>query len=94
MKKISLYTRIFQQNSDNFVVAFEALLDNLNVMHHIVVYGCMDEEAAGVPEGVYRCEGADRASCTRILGVWTVGMWSFFFIVVYEVIGFDFNGLE
>ena len=61
-------------DADNFVVAAEALLDNLNVMHHIVVYGCTDDEVKDVSDDVYRCEGAQRASCTRILAVWTVGM--------------------
>ncbi|KAK3607131.1 hypothetical protein CHS0354_036073 [Potamilus streckersoni] len=54
------------------LIAFEPVIDNANVMHHILLVGCQD-----VTHEVYQpfpCSMSPGYNCSGILGVWSVGL--------------------
>lgn len=57
---------------DYHLVAVEPLIDNKYVMHHIVLFGCRDDETA-TPEP-FECGMLASDKCQNFLSVWTVGL--------------------
>ncbi|XP_067661007.1 DBH-like monooxygenase protein 1 [Haliotis asinina] len=62
------------QDQDYHVVAIKPYIDNDNVMHHILLYGCGEfDETDAHPSGPYDCNMGAGNGCSDILGVWTLG---------------------
>ncbi|XP_071096535.1 tyramine beta-hydroxylase-like isoform X2 [Haliotis cracherodii] len=57
---------------DYHYIASKPLIDNDNVMHHVVVYGCTDTTEE-IPNAPYKCGMDAGKGCTVGLGGWTVG---------------------
>ncbi|XP_071097402.1 DBH-like monooxygenase protein 1 [Haliotis cracherodii] len=57
---------------DYHYIASKPLIDNDNVMHHVVVYGCTDTTEA-LPKAPYKCGMNAGRGCTTGIGGWTVG---------------------
>ncbi|XP_013401794.2 DBH-like monooxygenase protein 1 [Lingula anatina] len=52
-------------------VAFEPIIDNKRVMHHMILYACDNDVA--VQEGPHKCEEND-LKCEKWLATWTLGL--------------------
>ena len=50
-------------------IAFDAILDNLNVIHHMLLYGC----DSSTPEPTGECDMSSSA-CRDLLAVWSLGL--------------------
>ncbi|XP_052061956.1 DBH-like monooxygenase protein 1 homolog [Mytilus californianus] len=66
----------FPQGEDLHLIAYEPVLDNADVMHHITLLGCMPgqtvpPEEVGIP---HKCGMAASSSCQTVLGVWSLGL--------------------
>ncbi|KAL3870619.1 hypothetical protein ACJMK2_038667 [Sinanodonta woodiana] len=62
------------QDGDYHLVATKVILDNVNVMHHIVVFGCTQAGDSKIPlNEPYDCAMAPAGGCTDIIGLWGVG---------------------
>ncbi|WAR31632.1 DOPO-like protein, partial [Mya arenaria] len=76
VKATTHYCMIFQfpQDGDFHMVATQPLLDNKKVMHHILFFGCAEDQQPAHEVGVpYECElNFDRA-CREQLSVWLLG---------------------
>ncbi|GFN79659.1 dopamine beta-hydroxylase [Plakobranchus ocellatus] len=65
-------------DQDYHVIANEPIIDNADVLHHILVYACEEENATAIP--VPRSCGMEAEShCGSIIGLWTVGSPGFCF---------------
>ncbi|KAL3870626.1 hypothetical protein ACJMK2_038674 [Sinanodonta woodiana] len=63
------------QDGDYHLVATKVILDNVNVMHHIIVYGCPQAGDSNIPlNQPYDCEMSPGGGCTDIIGLWAVGV--------------------
>ncbi|KAL3870614.1 hypothetical protein ACJMK2_038662 [Sinanodonta woodiana] len=63
------------QDGDYHLVANKAIIDNVNMMHHIIVYGCGDDENSTIPlNQPYDCFMSPARECTDIIGLWAVGV--------------------
>ncbi|KAK3604316.1 hypothetical protein CHS0354_025443 [Potamilus streckersoni] len=64
----------FPQDGDYHLVATSVILDNVNVMHHIVVYGCKEAGDSKIPlNQPYNCVMSPGGGCSDIIGLWGVG---------------------
>ncbi|XP_071096456.1 tyramine beta-hydroxylase-like [Haliotis cracherodii] len=59
------------QSQDYHLIATEPEIDNVNVVHHIILYGCGDN--APVITSPQEC-GQSMPACQEGIGFWTVGM--------------------
>ncbi|KAK7462113.1 hypothetical protein BaRGS_00038485, partial [Batillaria attramentaria] len=62
-----------EPESDVHMIATSPLLDNRQVMHHAVLFGCtgdLSDTEVGVP---FECGMSPHQHCTTILSVWTLG---------------------
>ncbi|XP_046576553.1 DBH-like monooxygenase protein 1 [Haliotis rubra] len=59
------------QSEDFHMIATKPDIDNVDVMHHILLYGCGDG-AAEIPNP--RSCGMATEDCNELIGLWTVGM--------------------
>ncbi|XP_041368427.1 uncharacterized protein LOC121382863 [Gigantopelta aegis] len=59
------------QEDDYHIIATMPLINNSNVMHHIVLYGCRDDVVTSTKPN--RCY-MSQAGCQEILAIWTLGM--------------------
>ncbi|XP_055862636.1 MOXD1 homolog 1-like [Biomphalaria glabrata] len=57
---------------DYHVIAVQPILDNRYVIHHIVLFGCTDDEVA-TPEP-FECGMSASHNCSRVISIWTVGL--------------------
>eukprot|EP00105_Crassostrea_gigas_P028554 XP_011450241.1 PREDICTED: dopamine beta-hydroxylase-like [Crassostrea gigas] len=57
---------------DHHMVANKPLIDNENVMHHLLVYGCQEEVSMKL-NTPYECGMEATASCRDLIGLWVVG---------------------
>lgn len=61
---------------DYHIVADEGLIDNRNVLHHMILYGCPDDYKSSptddYPNPCSMSSGGD--SCSVIIALWTVGL--------------------
>ncbi|KAL3870612.1 hypothetical protein ACJMK2_038660 [Sinanodonta woodiana] len=62
------------KNGDFHLIAFEALQDNLNVLHHIIVYGCDNKSENYTANKAGECFMSAQEGCDDIVAVWTVGI--------------------
>ncbi|XP_059152477.1 MOXD1 homolog 1-like, partial [Physella acuta] len=56
---------------DYHMVAVEPIIDNVYVLHHMVLFGCKDTEVAS--DAPFECGMTASSSCQDFLSVWTVG---------------------
>ncbi|XP_059157023.1 dopamine beta-hydroxylase-like [Physella acuta] len=56
---------------DYHMVAVEPVIDNVNVLHHMVLFGCKDKEQAS--DSAFECGMTASKNCQDFLSVWTVG---------------------
>ncbi|KAL3870623.1 hypothetical protein ACJMK2_038671 [Sinanodonta woodiana] len=63
------------QDGEYHLVATKAILDNVNMMHHIIVYGCTEAGDSKIAlNQPYDCEMSPDGGCSDIIGLWTVGL--------------------
>ncbi|KAL3870617.1 hypothetical protein ACJMK2_038665 [Sinanodonta woodiana] len=63
------------QDGDYHLVATKVILDNVNMMHHILVYGCTETGDSKIPlNQPYDCAMSPGGGCSDIIGLWTVGL--------------------
>ncbi|KAK3590359.1 hypothetical protein CHS0354_020680 [Potamilus streckersoni] len=62
------------KDGDFHLIAFEALQDNLNVLHHIVVYGCDERSKNYIVNHSEECFMSAQEGCEDIVAVWTLGL--------------------
>ncbi|KAH3792360.1 MOXD1 homolog 1-like isoform X2 [Dreissena polymorpha] len=60
-------------NSTYHLIASEPIIDNINIMHHIIVYGCPGLENAPGPLNKPAPCGAMKAQCTEMISLWAFG---------------------
>ncbi|XP_059175935.1 tyramine beta-hydroxylase-like [Physella acuta] len=60
-------------DQDYHIIANEPVLDNMNVMHHILMFGCVDGSKANYTKPGSCGMTAQAIGCYDILGTWTVG---------------------
>ncbi|XP_046572551.1 MOXD1 homolog 1-like, partial [Haliotis rubra] len=58
-------------DTDYHIIASQPLIDNVNIMHHAVVFGCTKDEAAH--PSPYRCGMLPGLSCNAIVSLWSLG---------------------
>ncbi|GFS24645.1 DBH-like monooxygenase protein 1 [Elysia marginata] len=59
-------------DQDYHVIATEPIMDNMEVLHHILVYACEDENSANISRP-QACGMEAEGECGSIIGLWTVG---------------------
>ncbi|KAJ8300472.1 hypothetical protein KUTeg_021991 [Tegillarca granosa] len=62
----------FPMDGDYHMVANQPFIDNKNVLHHILLFGC-DQPVTEEPNKPWRC-GMGSYKCFSLLGIWAVGM--------------------
>ncbi|KAL3877125.1 hypothetical protein ACJMK2_034878 [Sinanodonta woodiana] len=63
------------QDGDYHLVATKPIIDNVNAMHHIIVYGCKEAENSTIPlNKPYDCDMLPGGGCSDIIGLWQVGV--------------------
>ncbi|KAK3598066.1 hypothetical protein CHS0354_037631, partial [Potamilus streckersoni] len=63
------------QDGDYHLVANKPIIDNVNMMHHIIVYGCGDAGNSSIPlMQPYDCFMSPGGGCSEIIGLWAVGV--------------------
>ncbi|WAR23630.1 DOPO-like protein [Mya arenaria] len=60
-------TALDQKAGDHHLVATTPSVDNVNIVHHMILWGCT------FPGMVYRCEMTPDRHCQQLLGTWTYG---------------------
>lgn len=63
-----------EPNSDVHMIATTPILDNKQIMHHSVLFGCtgeVNDRAVGVP---YKCSMTAHQNCSAFISIWTVGL--------------------
>ncbi|KAH9503106.1 DBH-like monooxygenase protein 1 [Bulinus truncatus] len=58
-------------HGDYHLIATQPILDNSDLVHHIVLFGCSDDSAASEP---FECGMVPSSSCLLFQSVWTVGL--------------------
>ncbi|XP_067676503.1 MOXD1 homolog 1-like [Haliotis asinina] len=58
-------------DTDYHIIATQPLIDNVNIMHHAVVFGCTKDEAA--TPNPYPCGMLPGLSCNAIVSLWSLG---------------------
>ncbi|XP_041368429.1 uncharacterized protein LOC121382865 [Gigantopelta aegis] len=59
------------KDDDYHVIATMPFINNTDVMHHIILYGCADD--LQITSEPYQCYMTPQG-CTEVLGIWTLGM--------------------
>ncbi|XP_048245467.1 uncharacterized protein LOC124143521 [Haliotis rufescens] len=59
-------------DQDYHMIAYKPEIDNDNVMHHIVIYGCEESDTAA-PTAPYECDMGAGYKCNLMIGGWTLG---------------------
>ncbi|KAL3870621.1 hypothetical protein ACJMK2_038669 [Sinanodonta woodiana] len=63
------------QDGDYHLVATNVILDNVNMMHHILVFGCTGTVASNITlNEPYDCAMSPGGACSDIIGLWSVGL--------------------
>jgi len=65
------------QDKDYHIMAYEGLIDNRNVVHHMIMFGCPDEfkDFVGMDKpGPCSMGGEGAGSCNTMIALWTVGI--------------------
>ncbi|KAK3605266.1 hypothetical protein CHS0354_037667 [Potamilus streckersoni] len=63
------------QDGDYHLVANKPFIDNVNIMHHIIAYGCDDAGNFSIPlMQPYDCFMSPGGGCSDIIGLWGVGV--------------------
>ncbi|KAH9503088.1 DBH-like monooxygenase protein 1 [Bulinus truncatus] len=71
------YCQIFDLGSqlntsrDYHMIAVEPIIDNVQALHHVVLYGCEDPQAAS--PGPFDCGMYPSVSCQTFISIWTIG---------------------
>ncbi|XP_071097544.1 dopamine beta-hydroxylase-like [Haliotis cracherodii] len=73
-KETTYMCMVFDMPSDvdHHLIGYKPYIDNDNVMHHILIYGCDDSDAP-LPTAPYECGMNAANSCTTMIGAWTLG---------------------
>ena len=73
-KTTTYYCTTFEVPSDQIYhgISFEPILDNLNVIHHMLIFGCSEDAARDIGKPG-EC-GMSSATCREMLGGWTLGL--------------------
>lgn len=61
-----------ERDGDFHMIATSPVLDNRQVMHHAVVFGCKGEIDKGIGKP-YKCGMIAHRNCSTILSIWTLG---------------------
>ena len=75
-------------DQDYHMIAYEPLIDNANVLHHILLYGCKDPNGVRIPEPELCGMSEANNDCTDTIGTWAVGIPG---ICLPENLGFRFG---
>jgi len=78
-------------DQDYHLIAYEPLIDNANVMHHILLYGCRDPNGQRLDTPALCGMSDANNDCTEIIGLWAVGVSGYCFP---DGLGFRFGGTE
>ncbi|KAK7114204.1 hypothetical protein V1264_000302 [Littorina saxatilis] len=65
--------RVDDVSRDRHMIATRAIINNTNVMHHMVLFGCRDPNTP-IFDVPYECGMSPGYSCGSILSVWTLGL--------------------
>ncbi|XP_059152475.1 tyramine beta-hydroxylase-like [Physella acuta] len=57
---------------DYHMIAVEPVIDNVYTLHHMVLFGCTDNQEA--TSNIYECGMTSSGNCQDFLSVWTVGL--------------------
>ncbi|KAH9491013.1 hypothetical protein Btru_051766 [Bulinus truncatus] len=57
---------------DYHIVAVDPIIDNVEILHHIILYGCKDDP--DMPTGSFECGMVASDSCRELLSLWSVGL--------------------
>ncbi|RUS91460.1 hypothetical protein EGW08_000784 [Elysia chlorotica] len=60
-------------DQDYHVIATEPIMDNMEVLHHILVYACENDNATEIPTPRTCGMEAEDDNCGSIIGLWSVG---------------------
>ena len=73
-KTTTYYCTTFEVPSDQIYhgISFEPILDNLNVIHHMLIYGCSEDAAKDIGKPG-EC-GMSSATCRELMAVWSLGL--------------------
>ncbi|XP_050411531.1 uncharacterized protein LOC126826385 [Patella vulgata] len=58
---------------DYHMVATQPIIDNLNVMHHAVIFGC-ETDTHPIRSRPHRCGMVASNECSQIINIWTLGI--------------------
>ncbi|CAG2219261.1 unnamed protein product [Mytilus edulis] len=75
-KQTSYYCMLFSlPSNDTFhLVGTKPIIDNKDITHHILLFGCNEQEGQIIPsEEPYECGMLAHRQCVNIIGTWTVG---------------------
>jgi len=63
-------------DKDYHIIAFEPIIDNVEVMHHTLVYGCRDDFVAekGLANKTNTAEECGPMECEEMMIIWAVGV--------------------
>ncbi|XP_005101066.2 MOXD1 homolog 1-like [Aplysia californica] len=61
-------------DQDYHIIAYEPLIDNANVLHHILLYGCTDPNGVRIPAPESCGMSQSNNDCNTIIGLWAVGV--------------------
>ncbi|BFZ19034.1 hypothetical protein BsWGS_22073 [Bradybaena similaris] len=67
-----IYAQGVPRDQDFHMVAVTPIIDNRNVLHHAVLFGCTDDTLP--TNGSYECGMLAGPTCSEFLNVWTVGL--------------------
>ncbi|XP_063420677.1 DBH-like monooxygenase protein 1 [Mytilus trossulus] len=75
-KQTSYYCMLFRlpRNDTFHLVGTKPIIDNKDITHHILLFGCNEQEGQIIPsEEPYECGMLAHRQCVNIIGTWTVG---------------------
>ncbi|XP_063420670.1 DBH-like monooxygenase protein 1 [Mytilus trossulus] len=75
-KQTSYYCMLFRlpRNDTFHLVGTKPIIDNKDITHHILLFGCNEQEGQIIPsEETYECGMLAHRQCVNIIGTWTVG---------------------
>lgn len=64
-------------DKDYHLVANEAIMDNLNVLHHMILFGCSDPDGLTIDSPTHCGMAEDAGDCRTQIALWTVGQAGF-----------------
>ncbi|KAI8771023.1 DBH monooxygenase protein 2, partial [Biomphalaria glabrata] len=74
-KETSYYCMSFDlpRDQDYHIIAYEPVIDNRDIMHHILLYGCNSKSPLRFSQPTTCGMNAESLGCYDIIGAWTVG---------------------